>query len=110
MNRFSIGRPESKRVSGLALGALLLVVSFSAEAQQRAGEHARIGFLWASALGSNAALKPALKDLGYIEGRNITIEYRYAQGKLDRLPELAADLVRLKVDVIVGWFDSDPCC
>ena len=39
--------------------------------------------------------------LGYIEGQNIAIEYRYAEGKLDRLPELAAELVRLKVDIIV---------
>ena len=43
----------------------------------------------------------ALRELGYIEGQNIAIEYRYAEGKLDRLPELAAELVRLKVDIIV---------
>ena len=43
----------------------------------------------------------ALRELGYIEGQNIATEYRYAEGKLDRLPELAAELVRLKVDVIV---------
>ena len=42
-----------------------------------------------------------LRDLGYVEGRNIVIEYRYAEGRYDRLPELAAELVRLKVDVIV---------
>ena len=71
---FSIGRPENKRVCGLALGALLLVGSFSAEAQQRAGEHSRVGFLWASALGTDT-IKPALRELGYVEGRNITIEY-----------------------------------
>src|SRR6266511_4304095 len=43
----------------------------------------------------------ALRELGYIEGQNIAIEYRYAEGKLDRYPELAAELVRLKIDIIV---------
>ena len=47
------------------------------------------------------AIRLALRELGYIEGQNIVIEYRYAEGKLDRLPELAAELVRLKVDIIV---------
>ena len=49
-----------------------------------------------------AAIRLALRELGYIEGQNIAIEYRYAEGKLDRLPELAAELVRLKVDIIVA--------
>jgi putative tryptophan/tyrosine transport system substrate-binding protein len=47
------------------------------------------------------AIRLALRDLGYIEGQNIASEYRYAEGKLDRLPDLAAELVRLKVDIIV---------
>ena len=47
------------------------------------------------------AIRLALRERGYIEGQNIAIEYRYAEGKLDRFPELAAELVRLKVDVIV---------
>ena len=47
------------------------------------------------------AIRQALRELGYIEGQNIAIEYRYAEGKVDRLPELAAELVRLKVDIIV---------
>ena len=46
-------------------------------------------------------IRLALRELGYIEGQNIAIEYRYAEGKLDRFPELAAELVRLKVDIIV---------
>ena len=46
-------------------------------------------------------IRLALRELGYIEGQNIAIEYRYAEGKNDRLPELAAELVRLKVDIIV---------
>src|SRR5262249_10348319 len=51
---------------------------------------------------SSEAIRLALRDLGYIEGQNIAIEYRYAEGKLDRLPGLAAEMVRLKVDVIVA--------
>src|SRR4029434_3876835 len=47
------------------------------------------------------AIRLALRELGYVEGQNIAIEYRYGEGKLDRLPELAAELVRLKVDIIV---------
>ena len=47
------------------------------------------------------AIRLALRDLGYIEGQNIATEYRYAEGKRDRYPELAAELVRLKVDIIV---------
>ena len=56
------------------------------------------------------AIRLALRELGYIEGQNIAIEYRYAEGKLDRLPELAAELVRLKVDIIVvaGGDRCDP--
>ena len=46
-------------------------------------------------------IRLALRELGYIEGQNIAIEYRYAEGKRDRLPELAAELVRLKVDIIL---------
>jgi len=48
--------------------------------------------------------RQGLRDLGYVEGQNIRFEFRSAQGRLDRLPELAAELVRLKVDVIVTWF------
>ena len=47
------------------------------------------------------AIRVALRDLGYVEGQNIAIEYRYSEGKPDRFPDLAAELVRLKVDIIV---------
>jgi ABC-type uncharacterized transport system substrate-binding protein len=47
------------------------------------------------------AFQQSLRDLGYVEGKNINIEYRYAEGKFDRVPDLAAEMVRLKVDVIV---------
>ena len=69
-----------------------------------AGEEGpRIGFLASGdpASPSTEAIRLALRELGYIEGQNIAIEYRYAAGKRDRFPELAAELVRLKVDVIV---------
>jgi putative ABC transport system substrate-binding protein len=76
----------------------------AAEAQQ-AAKIARIGFLatnLAATPHSREAFLQGLRDLGYVEGRNVVIEYRDAEGKLDRLPALAAELVALKVDVIVA--------
>ena len=93
-----------KRIFGLALCALLLALSFSAEAQQP-GRIFRIGFLDPSTASGSAVLVDAfrqeLSKLGWIEEKNFTVEYRFAEQKLERLPELAADLVRLKVDLIV---------
>ncbi|HSE87315.1 MAG TPA: ABC transporter substrate-binding protein [Candidatus Binatia bacterium] len=93
-----------KRIIGLALGALLFALSVSAQAQQ-SGKVFRIGYLDNSTASGIAVLFEAfrqeLSKLGWIEGKNITIEYRFAEQKLERLPELAAGLVRLKVDVIV---------
>jgi putative ABC transport system substrate-binding protein len=93
-----------KKVIGLALGAVLFAHSVSADAQQ-AGKIFRIGFLDNSNASSMTALLEAfrqeLRKLGWIEGKNITIEYRFGEQKSERLPELAADLVRLKVDLIV---------
>ena len=87
----------------LPLTVFLLTVS-SANAQQT-GKIFRIGFLDNSTASGMAVLVEAfrqeLSKLGWIEGKNIAIEYRFAEGKNDRLPELAADLVRLKVDLIV---------
>ena len=84
---------------------LWLATVFSAEAQQPA-KMARLGYLTAAGRAGSAHLIEAfvrgLGDLGYVEGKNIAIEYRLADGKFERLPELAADLVRLKVDVIVA--------
>ena len=66
----------------------------------------RIGYLTAGSPSTNAArteaFRQGLRELGYVEGKNIVIEWRYAEGKFDRLPALAAELVRLKVDVIVS--------
>jgi ABC-type uncharacterized transport system substrate-binding protein len=84
------------------LGALLFALSFPADAQQPV-KVPRIGFL--SAAGPEApaiaAFRRGLRDLGYIEGKNILIEYRYAEGKVDRIPSFLAELVQLKVDVLV---------
>jgi putative ABC transport system substrate-binding protein len=100
-----------KKVIGLALGALLIALSVSAEAQQPT-KIPRIGILITPSASSYSArveaFRQRLRELGYVEGlpvgrqgKNILIEYRYAEGKLERLPDLAAELVRLKVDVIV---------
>ena len=93
-----------KKITALALGALLFALNFPAEAQQ-AGKIFRIGFLDASTASGNAVLLEAfrqeLRKLGWIEGKNFAIEYRFADQKTERLPELAAELVRLKVDLIV---------
>ena len=87
----------------IAAGALL-AAPLAAEAQQ-AAKIARIGFLGNSttALGHlrNAFLQ-GMRDLGYVEGRNLVIEYRYAEGQLERFPALAAELVALKVEVLVA--------
>jgi putative tryptophan/tyrosine transport system substrate-binding protein len=74
-------------------------------AQAQPAKVVRIGFLGPTSAASNAgrmeALRAGLRDLGYLEGKNLVIESRWAEGKFDRLPELAAELVRLNVDVIL---------
>ncbi len=93
-----------KNITVVTLCALLLALSVPAEAQQTA-KVPRIGFLTASVSSVAArveAFRHGLRELGYVEGENIVIEYRYAAGKLDRLSELAAELARLKVGVIVS--------
>jgi putative ABC transport system substrate-binding protein len=91
-----------KKIISLALGALLVVLNFPAEAQQ-AKKVPRIGFLRSSDYPSAymEAFKQGLRELGYVEGQNIAIEYRYAEGKAERYRDLSTELVRLKVDVIV---------
>src|SRR5262249_3870745 len=94
---------NTKMITCLVAAALLFNASF-AEAQQP-GRVPHIGYLIGVSLSYNAvrteALRQGLHELGYTEGKNIVIEYRSADGKLDRLSELTAELVRLKVDVIV---------
>ena len=89
----------------IALGTLLLALGVRVEAQQPAKVQ-RIGYL--SGLGDPKnpgaqveAFRGGLRDLGYIEGKNILVEYRYHEGKVDRVPGLVAELVQLKVDVLV---------
>ena len=88
-------------------GAVLLAAPFAAEAQQ-AGKVARIGFLVTGSLESREAraildaFRQGLLERGYVEGQNIVIEYRSADGKIERLPGLAIELVRLKVDLIIA--------
>jgi putative ABC transport system substrate-binding protein len=94
----------SKRLFYFALSASLIALSFPVEAQEPK-KVPGIGFLTAASASSQAlrleALRRGLKDFGYFEGKNITIDYRFADGKLDRAPSLAAELVRLKVNIIV---------
>ena len=89
----------------------MLICVHLAQAQQP-GKIFRIGFLDPSTASGSAVLVEAfrqeLSKLGWIEGKNITIEYRFAEQKNERLPELAADLVRLKVDLIVASGGSTP--
>jgi len=91
------------------VSALLLALSVPTEAQQP-GKIPRVGYLRVvgvpSIPGPNVeAFRQGLKDLGYVEGKNILIEFRYADGKRDRVPSLVAELVKLKVDVIVSGDD-----
>ena len=83
------------------LGATVATWSITSRAQQ-AGKMWRIGYLSAASLGNLKTLMQALNDLGYVEGKNIHFERRGADGNLDRLPALAAELVRTNVDVIVA--------
>ena len=94
----------SRQSTGFAFGAMLLELSFPAQAQQPT-KIPRIGYLSAATPARESArseaIRLALRDLGYIEGQNIATEFRYTEGKPGRAPELLAELVRLKVDIIV---------
>ena len=83
---------------------LLLAVAIKAEAQQLP-KIPRIGILELATSATTSArieaFRQGLRELGYVEGKNITIEYRYADGKSERIPDLAAELVNLKVDLIM---------
>jgi hypothetical protein len=92
----------------------VLVVAAAVAQAQQPKKVFRIGYLSSVDAATESArsepIRLALRELGYIEGQNIAVEYRYAEGKLDRAPELAAELARLKVDIIVvaGGGPVDP--
>src|SRR5262245_42024401 len=94
----------TRKITVLSLCVVLLAATVPARAQQVA-KVAQVGLLLAvspsSAAARTEAFRQGLRDLGYVEGKNIVLESRYAEEKLDRLPALAAELVRLKVDIIV---------
>src|SRR5215471_16729483 len=98
------GEMNKRKLGSFALCVMLLALWLPAEAQQPKNVH-RLGYLSnfdpATESARAEAIRLALRERGYIEGQNIATEYRYAEGKRDRLSELAAELVRLKVDIIV---------
>ena len=93
-----------KAVPSILVAVVLFALGITAEAQQPK-KVPRIGYLSSSDPATEStraeAIRLALRKLGYIEGQNIAIEYRYAEGKRDQGPQLASELVRLKVDIIV---------
>ena len=99
------GKLMRKKIFRLALSTLLFALSVSAQAQQPT-KVPRVGFQSdapaSSVTARTEAFRQGLRELGYIEGKNIIIEWRYGEGKIEHRSELAAELVRLKVDVIVS--------
>jgi len=89
----------------LGLGAMLFALCVSAQAQQPK-KVPRIGYLSSGSpstnLGYLQAFLQGLRELGYVEGKNVLIEYKWAEGRFERMPELAEELVRLKVDIIIA--------
>jgi putative ABC transport system substrate-binding protein len=91
----------TRKFFGLALTTLLLALCFPAQAQQPK-KVPRIGYLGGNSSNARSeTFRQGLRELEYVEGKNIVIEWRHHGGKLDRLPALAAELVRLKVDIII---------
>src|SRR5215475_1826515 len=89
-----------KKLVSSTLVIVILAFVHLADAQQPAKIH-RIGYL-ESRSSASPVFQDALRELGYVEGKNVAFEYRFAEGNEGRFPDLAADLVRLKVDVIVA--------
>ena len=99
---------NARRKLLVAIGAGVLTTPLASLGQQPS-KVARIGYLAADSMTTNPqrmqAFRDGLHELGYVEGKNVVIEYRWAQGKFERLPDLAAELVRLQVEVIVAVGD-----
>src|SRR4030095_15144038 len=97
---------NNRRRLVIALGTGALSAPLACFAQQQRSQVARIGLLESSSASSSANLREALiaglRELGLVESKNIIIEYRWAEGKYERLPGLAAELVQMKVDVILA--------
>ena len=96
----------NKKILAFVLATVILASAHVAEAQQ-AAKLPRVGFISSSGSPENPwrsfeAFQQGLHDLGYIEGQNLLIEHRYAEGRLDRIPNLVNELVQQKVDVIIG--------
>ena len=98
---FSIEKSVTKRIVCLTLCAVFFALSSSIEAQ-RPARIPRVGVLTPTFAAGLEPLHQGFRDLGYAKGKNFAIEHRFAEGKLDRLPSLAAELISLKVDVIVA--------
>src|SRR6266496_6519219 len=98
-------RIENLKWLGLSVIAFVLVVAGAVAQAQQSKKVPRIGYLSVLSPSSDStrieAFRQGLRDLAYVEGQSISIESRYAEGKLNRLPDLAEELVRLKVDIIV---------
>src|SRR5262249_32716339 len=97
---------KQKKISRLVLGAMLFALCSSADAQH-SERIPRIGFVTGSGDPNNPgtnveAFRRGLREIGYIDGKNILVEYRYAEGNLDRIPNHVADLLQLKIDVLVS--------
>src|SRR5262245_22223908 len=96
------GDMNKLKLGSFALCAMLFAFCVRPAEAQQPGKVFRIGYLSNTDAATDSTraegIRLALRDLGYIEGQNIAIEYRYAEGKVDRAPEHAAELVRLKVD------------
>src|SRR5947209_17109194 len=99
-------RIENLKWLGLSIIAFVLVVTGTVAQAQQPTKIPRIGFLTASSPSVISArleaFRQGLRELGYVEGKNTVVEDRYAEEKIDRLPALAAELVRLKVEIIVS--------
>jgi putative ABC transport system substrate-binding protein len=99
-SQWSVG---NKNACGIALGLVVAILSGLGSSAQAQSKIPRVGILFMGGRDQPhlAAFKQGLRERGYSEGKNIVLEYRYAEGKYDRLPELADELVRMKVEVIV---------